>query len=217
MSPFSKALLSLAFSLAWASAMPSSTWGGRMQASPCDAWVAALASMSLLQTVIGQATIFVQRQCGCAGCWGNLSMGKVLPSRPPQTGHMRSSSMASHSSFWMPTRSWNLSLPMLWARRTSVRAIISMRYCALLNTRLPAWRKESLSMITLPMSRTMSSAPLPVATPFRMVRLMPSASSRWTSPASVRLYCAMKSRALVSTMVNTLVASLSMPSGFRSA
>ena len=48
--------------------------------------------------------------------------------------------------------------------------------------------KESLSTITLPISRTMSSAPLPVATPFRMVRLMPSESSRWTSPASVRLY-----------------------------
>jgi hypothetical protein len=64
---------------------------------------------------------------------------------------------------------------MLCVRGTSVRAIISMRYCALLKTRVPAWRKESLSSMTSSRSRTMSPAPLPVAIPVSSVRLMPPA------------------------------------------
>ena len=176
--PFSNASFSLAFSFACASAIPSNACGGSIQASPCEALGAACADKSEPQMLMGHATRFVQRQCGCAGCWGNLSMRKVLPSRGPHTGQVLSSFMAIHSSLCTPTRSWNFIRPMLCARNTSVRAIISMRYCALLNTRLPACLNESLSMMTLPRSRTISSAPLPVAIPLRIVRLIPSDNSR---------------------------------------
>ena len=133
--PPSKAALSFASSAALAFACSSMVWGGMMHAAGS---AAALAPSSPPQIARGHATTLVQRQLGWAGCWGKRFVSNTLPSSGPQTGQTRSSSMVIHSSFRTPTWSWNLSRPWLWARRTSVRAITSMRYWALVNTLEPA-------------------------------------------------------------------------------
>jgi len=109
---------------------------------------AALAPSSPPHITRGQATTLLHRQLGCAGCGGKRSVSKTLPSSGPHTGQTRSSSMVIHSGFRTPTRRSNLIRPWLWARSTSVRAMTSIRYCALLNTLEPAYPKDSGSLTT---------------------------------------------------------------------
>ena len=138
--------MSLAVSWDLALACSSMACGGRMQAELDFAGAAialrgpsdAFAPSSPPQISSGQATTLVQRQLGWAGCGGNRPVAKRLPSSGPQTGQTRSSSIVIHSSFSTPTSWWNLMRPWLWARSTSVRAITSMRTCALRNTLEPA-------------------------------------------------------------------------------
>ena len=171
MSPFSKALLSLAFSLAWASAMPSSTAMGRENVGvPCDAWAAArgghLATADGHRPAdIGAAAVRMR------GLLGNLSMGKVFA---VQAAADRAHALVLHGQpFQLLDADPLVELEpahVVGAERTSVRAIISMRYWALLNTRLPAWRKSPCRRSPCPCPGRCRRLPCPWRRSFRMVR-----------------------------------------------